>query len=141
MRAPPHLVSTSTPGSEASHEPDCTMTGVEPSSGRWTMSPGKVAVSVISPPAGARKVLMKKLSPPSSDRFRPRIMPPWAWVWISTPPDMLVMAPASAFTSAPGGNATAAMANDGLYLMSTCIVNDSSSAWIGRKHCRSRAPL
>ncbi len=47
---------------------------------------------------------MKKLSPPSTDRFSPAIMPPCALVSISTPPDMLVIAPASALTSPPGGD-------------------------------------
>ena len=79
-----------------------------------TMSPGSVGETVSSPPEGARNVLMKKLSPPSTDRFRPASMPPWAFVSISTPPDMLVIAPASALTSAPGGNVITASANAGL---------------------------
>ena len=62
---------------------------------------------------------MKKLSPPSTDRFRPAITPPWALVSISTPPDMLVIAPASALTSPPGAIVITARANDGLNLMST----------------------
>ena len=119
--APPHFVSTSTPVSEASHEPDCTIIGVEASTGRWTMSPGRVGATVSSPPCGARNVLMKKLSPPSTDRFRPAITPPCALVSISTPPDMLVIAPASALISPPAGIAITPIANAGLNLMSTCM--------------------
>ena len=85
------------------------------------MSPGSVGATVSSPPDGAEKVLMKKLSPPRTDRLNPFSMPPCAFVSISTPPDMLVIAPASALTSPPGGSVMTPRAKDGLYRISTCM--------------------
>ena len=64
---------------------------------------------------------MKKLSPPSTERFRPDMIPPVTLVSISTPPDMLVMPPASALTSLPGAIRISASANAGLNVMSTSM--------------------
>ena len=120
--APPHFVSTTTLASLASHEPDCTMMAFAPSSGtgRWMMSPGSAGATMTSPdPALAVNVLMKKLSPPSTERFNPPSRPPCAFVTISTPPDIPDIAPASAWRSSPWLSLTVAMANDGLKRIST----------------------
>ena len=52
---------------------------------------------------------------------RQAITPPVTLVSISTPPDMLVIAPASALISPPAEIAITPTANAGLYLMSTCM--------------------
>ena len=49
------------------------------------MSPGSAGATETVPPPGARNVLMKKLSPPSTERRSPAIIPPRAFVSISTP--------------------------------------------------------
>jgi len=59
-------------------------------------------------------VFMKKDSPPSTERLRPFSIPPCVLVWISTPGDIAIMAPASAFTLSPSSRCTVAMANAGL---------------------------
>ena len=49
---PPHLVSTSTLLSPASHDPDCTSTGCDASTGITAMSPGRSGATPTSPPFG-----------------------------------------------------------------------------------------
>ena len=118
--APPHFVSTATEASPASHDPDCTMIAFAPSTGMWMMSPGSAGATMTSPgPELAVNVLMKNVSPPRTDRFKPPSRPPCAFVVISTPPAMPVMPPASACTASPWFSFTVAMANDGLNWIST----------------------
>ncbi len=84
------------------------------------MSPGSAGATMTSPgPALAVNVLMKKLSPPRTERFSPPSRPPCAFVTISTPPVIPVIAPASACSPSPCASFTFAMANDGLNRMST----------------------
>ena len=84
------------------------------------MSPGSAGATMTSPgPALAVNVLMKKLSPPSTERFSPPSSPPLAFVTISMPPVMPLIAPASACNPSPCASFTFAMANDGLNRMST----------------------
>ncbi len=78
------------------------MSAPVPSSVRFIMSPGSFAATATSPPCGARKVLMKKVSPPSTERLRPPRTPPWAFVSISTPLPIAAMPPASTLIASPG---------------------------------------
>ena len=73
------------------------------------------------PPAADVNVLMKKLSPPSTERFRPPSMPPREAVAISTPPLIAAIAPASTSTDPPGGSVIVPNANAGPDWISTCI--------------------
>ena len=126
--APPHLASIATAASPASQEPDWTIMAREPSSGMWMMSPGNGGATMISPgPEAAVNVLMKNVSPPSTERFRPPRMPPCALVEISIPPAIPVMAPASAWIASPWLSLTVAIANDGLNWMSTLSTAASSA--------------
>ena len=66
------------------------------------MSPGSAGATITSPgPLLAVNVLMKKLSPPSTERFSPPSRPPCAFVTISMPPVIPVIAPASAWSPPP----------------------------------------
>ena len=118
---PPHFVSTSTLLSPASHEPDCTSTGCDASTGITAMSPGRSGATPTSPPFAARNVLMKNVVPPSTDRLSPESTPPRALVSTSTPSVIDAIAPASTRRSPPGGMVTVAKANAGLATISTCM--------------------
>ena len=65
------------------------------------MSPGRAGAMVTSPESSALKVLMKKLSPPSSERLRPLRTPPRTPVVSLMESDMETMAPASAWMFSP----------------------------------------
>jgi len=93
--APPHLVFSSIPISDATYEPDCTSRS-SPSRSSENMSPGSAGATVTSPPCGgAVKVFMKKLSPPKIDLPSDFMIPPAAFVSSVTPGDMLTIAPPS----------------------------------------------
>lgn len=83
------------PGSDAIHEPDCTINACEPSTEMSDMSPGRHGATLTVPPFGERNVLMKKLSPPSTERLSPAMTPPLAFVSTSTPSKYAAIAPAS----------------------------------------------
>ena len=79
------------------------------------MSPvRKWAMSIQPPVGGAVKVEMKRLSPPSTDRFRPFITPPWVLAWSWMPADIAIIAPDSALSTSLGSRVTRATAKDGL---------------------------
>ncbi len=72
---------------------------------------GQVAqAKVIMPPvAGATWSFMKKLSPPSRERFSEARMPPAAEVSSPRPSDMLTMDPASTLIPSRGASVTIAI--------------------------------
>ena len=84
------------------------MNSVSPDICMCWMSPGRAGAIVIWPPLGAENVLRKKLSPPRTERFRPPRRPPFDFVSISTPGDMLTMQPDSAWTASPAESVTIA---------------------------------
>ena len=65
---PPQAESTSTVGSDATQDPDCTRS-VPPVRGMCVMSPGSGEATATRPPACEVKSLTKKLSPPSERRL------------------------------------------------------------------------
>ena len=93
-------MSTSTPAVAARNEPDCT-SSVCPLSSSATMSPGSAGATVTSPACSAVNVLMKKLSPPRTERFSPERSPPPVLVSIAMLGDLLTIAPASAWMDSP----------------------------------------
>ena len=102
--APPHFVSISTPSLAARKEPDWISRGGPPTSSA-TRSPGRAGATVTSPPSPeASNLLMKKLSPPSTERFSPFMRPPRTSDFISMVSDMLTIAPASACMRSPARN-------------------------------------
>ena len=109
--APPHFVSTSTPSVAARNDPDCTSSVVSPVSSSAMMSPGSAGATVTWPVScSARKVLMKKLSPPNTERRNPESIPPRVLVSIWIVDDMLTIAPASAWIDSPGSRSINARA-------------------------------
>ena len=104
-------MSTSTPSVAARNDPDCTSSVVSPVNSSAMMSPGSAGATVTWPVScSARKVLMKKLSPPSTERRNPESIPPRVLVSIWIVDDMLTIAPASAWIDSPGSRSINARA-------------------------------
>src|SRR4029079_17677246 len=83
-----------------------------------TMPAGRLGATVVAPGSAAGNVFMKKLSPPSIERFRPPRNPPLAWVSIVSEGDMLTIAPDSANTLYHACSRMMASEYDGLYWIS-----------------------
>src|SRR5215204_28521 len=95
-----HAESTSTVGSDASQDPDCTRS--VPAVRACAMSPGSGPATATRPPVCEVKSLTKKVSPPS-ERRSPLRRPPRVDVVIATSPRVIAIAPASTRTLLPGG--------------------------------------
>ena len=102
---PPHFVSISISGVAARNEPDC-ISSAWPVSSSTMISPGRAGAIVTSPACSASNVFMKKLSPPSTERFSPLSKPPFMPVSILIVSDMLTMAPVSAWIFSPASSET-----------------------------------
>ncbi len=90
--------------------------------GKTMTSPGRRAATSTQPPEpGAVSVVMNSDSPPSIERLRPFIRPPWTLASISTPPDVAYIAPDSARIDSPPASVQRATAKLGLWRMVTSM--------------------
>ena len=114
--APPHLESTATVGSEASHEPEATINAPEGLSGTWVRSPGSAAETPTTPPRWLVKSLTKSSHPERAlEALREAALGGGLDFDVAR---VMAIPPASTRTAPPGGSVTSPKANAGPALIS-----------------------